>query len=226
MEDSRLFLLGSGWNRISTVGSWSEPLRGVLISTEIIDTIPFWVLGQFLRGKIQGRPVSHPPSAADAGHAPHAFPPASQSVGWGFPWGRACAGGAERRRGSGRAAAGQGVPASLTTAVQRPLLFWPGGAGHAIHGPGSGGEDGRGGQCQCVCPGGGGGAGPVHIHLEEEDRAEDQDHRDGECRAPRARALDGPQGVPSALTFPCWRCWNVKGTLGSHSSQEWQHRGR
>lgn len=107
MEDGRLFLLGSGWNQISTVGSWNEPLRGALISTEIIDTIPFWVLGQFLRGKIQGRPASHPPSAADAGHAPHAFPPASQSVGWGFRWGRAFRGAGLVREGR----SGGGAPA-------------------------------------------------------------------------------------------------------------------
>lgn len=49
--------------------------------------------------------------------------------------------------------------------------------------------------------GGGGGAGPVHIHLEKEDRAEDQDHRDGECRAPRPERLMGLRAFHPPLPF-------------------------
>lgn len=57
MEGGRLFLLRSGRDQISKGEGWSNHSL-VLISTEIMNTIPFPVFGQFLRNSVGGRPDS------------------------------------------------------------------------------------------------------------------------------------------------------------------------
>lgn len=140
----------------------------VLISTEIINTIPFPVFDG--SSDVDSEEHQPPASAVDAGHAPPTLSrPACQRAGRGFPMGR----GSRKRGGASGLLRGLALPS-----VWEQLLFPPRGATGPVYEPGGGGQGGRSSERQCVSPGGREGAGPVHIHLEEEDGAEDQ-HRGG-----------------------------------------------
>lgn len=148
MEGGRLFLLRSGRDQISKGEGWSNHSL-VLISTEIMNTIPFPVFGQFLRNSVGGRPDSRL-RCGRRPRPPHAIPVPRVSA----------RGGASR---GGEARSGRAL-----LILQKQLLFPLGGQG------GQGMDQAavaRWQEREPVCePRWLGSASPGPIHLEEEDR--------------------------------------------------------